>query len=910
MKTHYESKRSFDYVKEAEWYRYELDTLCEKLNTDKEKGLSGEVLEKKTATNPKNDIFDADSGTRSNVPKTVWPVLAGLLVILLLVSGFALKDGTAWLAILLTVLGYAFSYVLLVLSMKAAALLEEFSIPRVTAVRGGEPVRISQRDVVQGDVLLLSAGDIVPCDGRIVYQDDLFVLEKNISGGNGRKDAEFIDKTVGLESFNQVNMVFARSAVSTGSCRIIACDIGGFTLCMRRGIKSAKGKSGELSLFKKTARISRIYSVCCSAVVFAVTLLSFLLHDNAAVFSAFLLTLSIAVSSFCELIGSLSYAAVVLGVYPGEDKSEKTGAIIKNLSAVERMRDMTHLFIPKNSGICQNRIETELIFTNERELYPETDNADKLRRVVYTAVSTFGGRERHAKKQTAQTYEQDAFTVTAEKLGISIDQIESSMIPLQLCHADGERFFETSLVYYKEQYMICVRGSAVQIVSRCTSKLSNGSPVPLSDDGRNDLITRAKEYENLAYRVTAVASKISRFNNLDKKEYCQSDLCFEGFFVMREPYSDHSADAVSTLSSMGITTVMFCDDMAMQSVNLAKNIGICRDETQKLTSPEFVASNINIIKLKMLSYRLFCGLNHKQKKYVKDCFLYKGAKLGVVGGHLYDISLMSDEQTVAFSVTSAVNSKKAKIDENGFYISETSEALKRASDVIIGSADKKGRGGVNAVLRAVLTSRKIFNNIYNSLIYLAVSNTLRFILAAVSVFSGLFTLTPAQMLFSGMFLDLFAVISIFLSDNREMSVSEDLMKKAEKKRLRPVVTALTYLTVSVVSVFIPAITAALCGLGAAESGIVCFSALLFTQLALCRSLARGKYSFRAGLTGLFLIIVLAVTEYLALSAVFSRFFDAYMTGNTGFAGIFLCLIAPAVFIAAVRLVRLFGRKRK
>ena len=909
MKTHFESKRSNDYVKETEWYRYDTDRLCKKLNTDKDKGLTPEVLAEKITTNPKNDIFDADSGSRGNVPKTVWPLLAGLLVVLLAVTGFVLHDKTSLFSAIVTVLGYASVYALLLFSLKAVSWLEDFSIPRVTVIRGGAAERISQRDIVQGDVVLLSEGDIVPCDGRIVYERDLFVLEKNISGGTGRKEAEFVDKTVGLEVPKQLNMVFARSAVSAGSCRIIACDVGDFTLCKRRGIKSKKGKSSDLALFDKMAKVSRIYSVSCTAAVFLITLISFLLGDNAAVFSAFMLSLSIAVSSFCELIGALSYTAAALGVYTDAEKKDKAGAVIKNISAIERMRDMTCLFLPKNSGICQNKIETELIFTNERELYMNAENSEKLRRIVYIAVSTLGGRERHAKKQTAQTNEQDAFTETAKKLGMGIDLIEESMIPLQLCHGDGERLFETSLVIYKDQYMICLRGNAVQIVSRCTSKLSNGSPVYLSEDGRRDLIARAQDYEYNAYRVAAIASKISKYNNLDRADYCEHDLCFEGFFVMREPYSDTYASAVSSLSSMGIKTLLFSDDMTMQSVNLAKNIGICRDETQKLTAPEFVSSNLNIIDLKMTSYRLFCGLGNAQKKYVTDSFIKEGEKLGVVGRHLYDISLMNDEQTVAFAVSAPQNSKEPLTDENGYYISETSEALKRASDVIIGSADKKGRGGINAVLKAVLTSRKICNNIYNSLIYLTVSNAVRFILAALSVFTGLFALTPAQMLFSGMFLDLAAVISIFLSDNKEAALSEDLLKKAAKKRVRPVLTALSYFAAAFISVLSCTAIAVICGCGAAEAGVVCFAALMYTQLAFCRQITRGNYGFKAGLTGSLVILILAVTEYLALSAVFDKFFDTYMTGSAGFFGVFLCLLAPAVFTAAVRICRFFRRKK-
>ena len=183
MKTKFESVRSNDYVKETDWYRYETDRLCKKLNTDKDNGLDEKTLSEKMITSPKNDIFEDDPDSRGNAPKTVWPILAGLLSVLLIISGFVLKDSTSWFSLALTVSGYSAVFLILALALKAAATLEEYSIPKVTVIRGGIASRVSQRDIVQGDVVLISEGDIVPCDGRIVYENGLFVLEKNISGG-------------------------------------------------------------------------------------------------------------------------------------------------------------------------------------------------------------------------------------------------------------------------------------------------------------------------------------------------------------------------------------------------------------------------------------------------------------------------------------------------------------------------------------------------------------------------------------------------------------------------------------------------------------------------------------------------------------------------------------------------------
>ena len=452
----------------------------------------------------------------------------------------------------------------------------------------------------------LCEGDLVPCDGRLVSSNGLKVLEKNISGGDGVKDAEFVERLNGLDTSMQKNMVFARSAVASGSCFMIACDTGSHSLPVRRGIKAKAAGSAALDVFTKVSKLSRIYAVSCSVVLFAVTALSYMRVGEGEIFNTFLLLLSVAASSYCELLCAFAYVAVAHGISPAKEKKDayNTGIIIKNLSAVKRLRELSCLMVPKSAGICERRIVAEKIYTIDRELDVAEENADKLRRTVYIALSTFGGHENHAKSQTAMTQELDAVTELAGTLGISYTDVEESMIPLDYSVGDGEHMFDVALVTYKDQYMICVRGSAAQVVNRCSRRISNGTPVPLSHDGVGDLLAKAEEYEGMAYRVLAIATKPSRYNNLQRTSYAEDDLCFEGFIIMREPFAENGAETVTALEKIGIKTVMFCDDMTTQSVNLAKRLGICRDDSQMLSAPEFVSSNINIIDLKMMSYRL------------------------------------------------------------------------------------------------------------------------------------------------------------------------------------------------------------------------------------------------------------------------------------------------------------------
>ncbi len=901
-----------EYVNDTDWYRFDLDVLCRKLGTDCEKGLSDEAVRAKKALHGKNDIFPSDSNDKDNAPKTAFSVLSVLLIISLVLAGFLMGDKSSVFGVILTVAGYAGVLIMFIFAKRLASNMADYSVPEIRVIRNGKTYRINQKGLVQGDLIYLSEGDLVPCDGRLVSSYSLKVLEKNISGGDGVKDADYENKLNGLDTAEQRSMVFARSAVSSGSCFVIVCDTGSHTLAVRRGIKAKATGSSTLEIFNTVTKISRIYSVICSVVVFAVTALSYIKGGEEEIFSTFLLMLSVAASSYCELLCAIAYTAVSYGISPIHEKDSvyNTGIIIKNLSAVNRLRNLNCLIVPKTAGICEKHIEAEKVFTNDRELELTEENADKLRRTVYIAISTFGGRENHAKKQTSLTAEQDAVTELADKLGYTIDDVEKNMVPLDYSASDGDRLFDAALVIHREQYMICVRGSATQIVNRCSRRISNGTPVPLSADGVNDLLKRAREYGDSAYRVIAVATKPSKYNNLDRVN-TEDDLCFEGFIVMREPFSPACAEAVSNLEKLGVKTVMFCDDMTAQSVRLAKHIGICRDDGQMLSAPEFVSSNINIIDLKMMSYRLFRGMSNRQKRYIADSYLAAGEHIGVIGQHLFDVSLMNGTDTVGFAANLTLSRKKSKngAEIKGTYSSDGSEALKRAADVVISPADRTGRGGINAAYDAILTARKVCNNIRNILFYIIASNSARLLIALLSVFFGLNGMSVPQMIFSGIAVDLLVIVCMCNANNKKMSVNEDLLKKASENRLRTVVTSIVSgLSCGGLAIG-GSVFASLLGRDASSASAVCFTSMILLQLLGCLELMRGRYGFFDGLTNVYIICSLLLLEYLLLSAVFPTFFTLYLTGSAYISGIAICLIPAAIFVIVCAIMRGFKIRR-
>ena len=80
MKNNAQNEINPDYVSETDWYRFDINTLCRKLGTDKENGLTSEAVRAKRAVQGKNDIFPDAAKEKDNAPKTAFSVLSVLLI--------------------------------------------------------------------------------------------------------------------------------------------------------------------------------------------------------------------------------------------------------------------------------------------------------------------------------------------------------------------------------------------------------------------------------------------------------------------------------------------------------------------------------------------------------------------------------------------------------------------------------------------------------------------------------------------------------------------------------------------------------------------------------------------------------------------------------------------------------------
>lgn len=880
-----------------DWYRYTKNQLEYKFDTDLDNGLSREKYRESQKKWGRNTVFDKSEKNVRRAGEFIVPSALTVLLLLLLIIDGAVSGKWDLFSVIMPCLALLFVFLAFSFAKSVIRDKESYSVPDATVLRGGKAVRVSAASLVPGDIVAISEGDVVPCDGRLIYCDGLRVLEKRISGGDGDKDADFVFLKPGLECSKQKNMAFAKSVVASGKGVMIACDTGKTTLVMRRRSVQVEKKDDlfTLGIMKKA---STMFTVALTVILLAMTLISVIVGGTSGLFDRFILCLAACGCGLTELLAAICYIALGAGIYSDErhPKDQNRAAVIKNISKIEKIANLSVIAVPKHYGFCEYGLVVEKFFVQNRSYPADKEHKERFERLLNIARASYG-----VEKVAVQ--EREAVFACAERLGVTGEEyIQTEHIPM-----GGDRLFETSLTMHKGEYFICLSGGARQLLARCASYYQNGNRYPITDQMRQDILREAENYEKDAYRTLAVAGKASRYNNLSKREYSSSELCFEGLIAMGEHCTPDGRETVDALKKMKIRTVMFAEDMSDQNLYLAEKLGITGDGVGDISSAELSQNNLNITKLKMGSYGLFRGFEINHKKFVVNSLTALGERVGVIGAELSDVALTGDEG-VSFAVCPALalEGKNSPEKDHG-----GSEALKIVSDVVIPPADTRGGGGIASAYRAVLNSRMILANIRKILSYISASLTCRVILAGAALLLNRELITVPQLVLSGTLIDLLMIFSLALTGNeREVRGGYTAVMKGRRDYISCMLKGVFKGLVLAAGVLLPVLIASL--LGREVSSAECFVALGFVQMLTALSEAFGRTAAKKGvrISLMLPISLLLFIEYVLLSYMFPGFYSSYLTGSmTGFpVAAAVTVLLTAVCFAVLRFLPKKGQR--
>ena len=307
MKTNYRS---------AAWHSASVESVVKALGTDTNAGLSQKDAMRRRRRYGLNRIYKEN---RASAIGYLGYCMSDLMLILLLITALtayvfgedemiSLIVPTVVFSIVVRTFAYIRARRYLEVSSSASAVM-----PSVFVLREGAVYRIDGRRVVRGDVLRLKAGDIVPCDCRILQCESLSVYESGITGAQGATHKTACELDADTAPSACVNMLFAGSAVLSGEAVAVAVEVGADTLAVRSRGELSLPNSGELKITRMLERYSRIWGAVMTLTVFAITILT-LIFGRRGIYDVFFMGLALASSAMCEYYSAMGDIAAAAGL--------------------------------------------------------------------------------------------------------------------------------------------------------------------------------------------------------------------------------------------------------------------------------------------------------------------------------------------------------------------------------------------------------------------------------------------------------------------------------------------------------------------------------------------------------------------------------------------------------------------
>lgn len=534
-------------------------------------------------------------------------------------------------------------------SGNAAEALKDLVSSTCCALRDGERVEIPFDELVPGDVIRLSAGDMVPADARIITARDLFVIESALTG-----ESEAVEKTAAAAGADSSalplsackNIVFTGTSVQNGTAMALVVATGSDTYL--GGIAKMLNGRGEKSAFDRG-----VSSVSMLLVRLMLVMAPAVFTINAAtkgnVIDALLFATSVAVGITPQMLPVI----VTTSLSQGAKDLARRQVIVKELPAIQNLGAMDVLCCDKTGTLTEDRIVLER--------YLNTDGNEDARVLRHAFLNSFfqTGLKNLIDLAVIDRADVTPSTVAPDAmLGQSLRDRYTKVdeVPFDF----SRRRLSVVVADAQGKTQMVTKGAAEEMLEICSFVEVSGIVQPLADEELAQIRKQVVGLNAEGMRVIAVAQKtnprcVGEFGIAD-----ECDMVLMGFLAFLDPPKASAAGAVATLEAKGVAVKVLTGDNDRVAATVCEQIGI--DASNVLLGSEIDALDDAELAERAEKTHLFAKLSPLQKaRLVRVMRELLGHTVGFMGDGINDAAAMRASDC-GISVDSAVDIAKESAD--------------------------------------------------------------------------------------------------------------------------------------------------------------------------------------------------------------------------------------------------------
>ncbi len=687
-----------------EFYQKKTEDVLEAVDST-EQGLSKQEVTSRLERDGYNELED-----KEKVP--TWKLFLdtfkdAMVIVLLAAAGIQILLGE-WVESLIIFLVLIINAIISVVQTRKAEssleALRDMSAPEANVMRDGIKQTIAAKELVQGDIVYLEAGDYIPADGRVLESGSLKVNEGMLTGESEavEKSTESIEEEAALG--DRRNMVYSSSLVVYGRGTIVvtgtgaATEVGKIAELLSTAEQKETPLQQKLNSFSKTLGVG-ILILCI--IIFAVQAARIWLGDSetdttTALLNALMFSVAVAVAAIPEALQSI--VTIVLSV--GTNKMAKQHAIIRKLPAVETLGSTRIICTDKTGTLTQNKMTVTdhfLPFKEGKDLPDHLDDWQKEERLLVYIAALCNDSYINQDGQEVGDPTEVALIQFANNHGHPYEELRQTYPREAELPFDSDRKLMSTVHTINGTKMLLAKGGPDVMFHRSSYVFVNGEEQPMTDELLEQFTEKNEAFSDQALRVLAYGYKRLADDKTDVSHDDEYDFVLVGLTAMIDPPREAVYGSIAEAKAAGIRTVMITGDHKTTAQAIGRDIGLMEEHDIAITGKELDRMSDQELDENIANIAVYARVSPENKIRIVRAWQRKGAVTAMTGDGVNDAPAL----------------KQADI---GIAMGSGTDVSKDASAMILTDDN------FVSIVNAVQVGRTVFDNIKKAIGYLFAGN--------------------------------------------------------------------------------------------------------------------------------------------------------------------------------------------
>ncbi len=735
---------------------YEMKTAADTLRmleTDKDKGLTRrEAMERRAKYGANRLESQEQKSLGQMIAEQLNDPLILILVVAMAISLMLHELGDAVIIVTVVVLNAAVGIIQEGKAGKAVEALKKISSPQAVVLREGERAKIAAEELVQGDIVLLEAGNMVPADLRLIETNGVCVEESTLTGESVpvEKEAEHVVEASGDNSC--MNMAYMSTYVTKGRGMGVVTATGMDTRIGHIAGMLHEGKEKLTPLQVKLGELGKLLSAL--AVGICIFLFVVAVLQKRDVGEMLLTSVSLAVAAVPEGLPAIVTIVLALSV----SRMVRAKTIVRKLSSVETLGAVEVVCSDKTGTLTQNKMTvTECYLEGKlsgreqlctlfagagQKLAPDSAESHFLTGSVLCNDGMLKGEEKLGDPTEL------ALLYMARDCGVNLEALRARYPRTAERGFDSARKMMTTVHRQGPETVAYSKGAAERILEGCSRIYRQGRLCELTQTDRA-AITRVQG------SLMAEGRRVMGLAMDPQGGMAEKDMVFLGLVSMQDPVRQEAVQAVADFARAGVATVMITGDHPDTAFSIAKELGIASRPEQCITGRELDHLKEHSFLQRLKELRVFARVTPEHKVRIVEGYRTLGKTVAMTGDGVNDAPSL---QAADIGIAMGMNGTDVARGAADFVLMDDNFAT-------IHTAIREGRG--------------IYENIRKSVLFLLSSNLGEIMTMLVTIVAGLPSpLKASFILWINLITDSLPALALGVDDND----SEGLMREKPRRK--------------------------------------------------------------------------------------------------------------------------------